>query len=347
MPVLYVTEPRAVVRFRTGSIVVTRDSETKSDGCSPERRRMLAEVEPHRLELIALFGHVHITSHATRFCLRNGIGLTWFEANGRYLGRVVPEMNRSAGLRVAHYRTSQSPERALALACRFVEAKLLNAAALLRMARKNLQGAGGVTRAAQRLEAMANKARIVPDRPELFGLEGTGARTYFEALQACFKADIAFPGRARRPPPDPANALLSFGYTLLANAVAGLVEARGLDPALGFFHELRPGRPSLALDLLEELRHPVVDRFVVRSCNLRIFRPSMFAADKRRPGGVRLTREGLQVFFRHWERHLATSMREADAGATAAAADVMRRQVERLASALKDDVEYRPFKLAS
>ena len=110
--------------------------------------------------------------------------------------------------------------------------------------------------------------------------------------------------------------MLSFGYVLLGDLLAGMLEARGLDPALGFFHEPRPGRPSLALDLLEEFRHPVVDRFVLRVSNLRILRPTMFEPDEpdeldeTEAGGVRLTRDGLKRFFRAWEKHLSRPLLE-------------------------------------
>src|SRR5262249_17738051 len=150
----------------------------------------------------------------------------------------------------------------------------------------------------------------------LLGLEGSGARAYFQALSAAFLGDIGFTGRAHRPPPDPANALLSLAYTLLTNALAGLLEARGLDPRMGFFHEVHGARPRLALDLVEEFRHPVADRFVLRLCNLRIMRPELFEPDPEHAGGVRLTRPAYRRFFQEWEKFLREPLRENEEAAS-------------------------------
>ena len=166
---------------------------------------------------------------------------------------------------------------------------------------------------------------------------------YFEALKSAFRGDISFPGRRRRPPPDPANAVLSFGYVLLNNLLAGMLEARGLDPAIGFLHEPRAGRPSLALDLLEELRHPLVDRFVLRNCNLRAFKPELFEPDERRPGGVRLTRQGLKKFFFQWEKFLLRELPEQGAEERITTTSLLRRQVDRIAADLRGQAPYEPF----
>ena len=130
----------------------------------------------------------------------------------------------------------------------------------------------------------------------------------------------------------------------MGNILAGMIEARGLDPALGFFHEPRPGRASLALDLVEELRHPLVDRFVLRSCNLRILRPQMFQPDPERAGGVRLTPEGLKQFFFHWERFLLRPFAEPDSAEKLPVLTLLRRQVDRFAADLRGQAPYQPFR---
>ena len=173
-----------------------------------------------------------------------------------------------------------------------VAAKLVNAAGVLRGLRTN-HARPELAAALAALRELRLRVAGCQAAASLLGLEGAAARAYFGGLAATFVGDIGFAGRERRPPPDPANALLSLGYTLLTNRLAGLVEARGLDPAWGFFHEERPGRPALALDLVEELRHPLVDRFVVRNCNLRVFQARHFEADAERPGGVRSDARGV------------------------------------------------------
>ncbi len=342
MPTLYVTEPGAVVRRSAGSIVVTIDKDPDGPGSQPERRRRLIEVEPHRLELIALLGRVHITSDATQLCLEQGIAVAWFLANGDFVGRLVPELSRTADLRIAQFRLVENSQQALPLTKTFVSAKLHNAAGVLTALRSNRRGEPALGRAISELKTMSETISQASSREVLMGFEGDAARRYFAGLQIGFTGDICFTGRARRPPPDPANALLSFGYVLLANTLASLLEARGFDPYLGFMHTVRSGRPSLALDLLEEMRHPIVDRFVLRVCNLRQLRPEHFESDLER-GGVRLTRNGLRTFFRAWEAFM-------DAPLPGLAEDIppedlLRRQADRLAAHVRGHEPYRPLLL--
>ena len=192
------------------------------------------------------------------------------------------------------------------------------------------------------LKAMATGIEAAMSRDSLLGHEGTAARHYFGALATTFRGEIGFTARRQHPSPDPANALLSFGYVLLGNLLAGRLEARGLDPAIGFFHEVHPGRPSLALDLLEELRRPVVDRFVVRACNLGMLRPSISSPTPTVPG-----RPGdpgrLKIVLAEWEKHLLKPQRNAEGGEKIAVRHLMDRQIERLVADLRGKAPYRPF----
>ena len=344
MPTLYVTEPRSTVRLSGKSLLVTAEVDPDGKaGPEPARRQTLLEAESHRLELIALFGRVHITSDAVRFCLKSGISVGWFAWNGNFLGRIVPEQARSADLRLLQYGAAMDQKTRFTRARALVTSKLANALEVLKDIQRNESGNQVLEQSIEDLKRFGMKANSCDSTETLLGLEGSGARGYFKALAVAFKGDIPFEGRESRPPPDPANALLSFGYVLLGNLVGGLLEARGMDPALGFFHEVRPGRASLALDLLEELRHPVVDRFVLRACNLRILRREMFEPDTGNPGGVRLTREGLKVFFREWEKHFLRPLRDQEDEGKTAVIPLIRRQVDRLAADLRGGAPYRPF----
>lgn len=343
MPTLYVTEPRSVVRRSARSIVVTLDEASTERETVRERRNRLIEVEPHRLDLVALFGQVHITSDATRHCLREGIDLAWFSRHGRLLGRAVSELSRSAEGRLGQYRRAENPVARLAFAKTIVDAKIRNEIALLKGLQSNRPGDDIIA------SAIRDVRRAIADIDEtespstLLGMEGIASRRYFAGLKQGFCADIRFDGRARRPPPDPANALLSLGYVMLGQAVAGLIEAVGLDPAIGFYHELRPGRASLALDLVEELRAPVVDRFVLRVCNLRIVRPDMFTAGEN-GNGVRLTQDGLKKYLAEWAKHWERPLREEGVSAPLPIKQIVRRQVERLAVDLRDGDSYVPLR---
>jgi CRISPR-associated protein Cas1 len=344
MPVLYVTEQDATVRVSAKSLVVTLDVEAEGkDGAEAVRHRRLIEVEPHRLEMIGLVGRTHITSDALHLCLEMGIDISWFAWNGCYLGRIVPKLSRSGDLRLRQYGTLQDSAACQKWARRTVDAKVANCREVLQDIRSN-DSQNQVLAEAVRELARLQSLLAGSDSPErLLGLEGSAARVYFQALGSAFRAEIIFDHRERRPPPDPANALLSFAYVLLGNRLGGMLEARGLDPALGFFHEAGGGRPSLALDLLEEFRAPVVDRFVLRSCNLRILRKDMFEPDQENIGGVRLTKDGLKTFFQEWEAHLLRPLREKDGDSRLAVLPLLERQIERVVADLRGTEAYRPF----
>ncbi len=340
MPTLYVTEQGSVVRKSKGSIIVTQDDYANKSGSSSGRRRTLLEVEPHRLELIALVGRVHITSSATHVCLRSGIAVAWFRSNGDFVGRLVPELSRTADLRLAQFRMVCDDDRSLDLARTIIAAKLRSAISVLSAVRSNRPGKPALGEAISALSAVPRAIQGATTKEELMGFEGIAARHYFAGLRVGFDQGLSFTGRARRPPPDPVNSLLSFGYVIVVNALASLLEARGFDPYLGFFHSVRSGRPSLALDLTEELRHPVVDRFVLRACNLRQLREEHFEPDHKR-GGVRLTKIGLRTFFRNWEAFMDKPL--PGLPGIASPETLMRQQADRVAAHVRGNQNYVPI----
>ncbi|MBF0109738.1 MAG: CRISPR-associated endonuclease Cas1 [Magnetococcales bacterium] len=343
MPVLYVTEPGATLRVAHGIFRITAESGTDGGTETIRRKEVMLEVQPHRLEVIGLVGRVHVTRDALLMCLEKGISLAWFAWNGVYQGRLSPGISRSGDLRLAQSRLALSAESSLALARTFIRGKCVNGRAVLRGIQSNQAGVPELSLALKELGEWEERIVAATDPEELLGCEGGASRCYFSVLDHGFRGEIRFSGRKRRPPPDPANALLSFGYVLLGNQVAGLLEGRGLDPSIGFFHAPRPGRASLALDLLEEFRHPVVDRFVLRTCNLRMIRPEMFETDPE-TGGIRLTREGLKVFFSAWGHYLERPFVNGD-GERTSVNDLLRQQVNLLAMAIRGEREYVSFRL--
>ena len=340
MATLFLTEPRTTLRRCGDALVVTRDGDGDSDG--PARETLLT-LPPHQIEMVGLVGDVHVTADATRLCLDQGIGVAWLTSGGILRGRLTPPACRCADLRLRQYAAWHDTDGRLRRARAVVAAKLRGAAQVLRGLHGNHPDLAHLGPAAERLRGLADRVGAVADRDSLLGLEGSGARAYFEALGGAFLGDIAFAGRAQHPPPDPANALLSFAYTLLSNSLAGLLEARGLDPCLGFFHEVHGARPSLALDLLEEFRHPVGDRFVLRLCNLRIMRHDQFEPSPDHPDGVRMTRPVCRRFFQEWEKFLREPLREHDEAEQGDVRALLRRQVERLVADLRGAEPYRPL----
>ena len=273
---------------------------------------------------------------------RSRIAVSWISRGGALLGRLVPELSRTADLRLHQFRTIENTDSAMELGRSFVDAKLANAAAFLSNLRSNRTGEPRFGQTIAHLGRLRERIPTTKDRETLLGFEGEGAAQYFSVLGLAFSGDITFETRRRRPPPDPANALLSLGYVLLTNLIASILEARGFDPYLGVLHTPRSGRPSLALDMIEEFRHPLVDRFVLRLCNRRQFRPECFKTDEK-TSGIRLKRDHLKHFFREWEGMLDTRMAGLDDDISVEQA--VQRQVDRLADHIRGREAYRALLL--
>lgn len=342
MPTLYVTEPGSTVRILEGNLCVTSAPESVN-GTAASRGNVLLEVKPHRLELIGVVGRVHVTRDALLLCLEKGIAIAWYTWGGDFQGRLTPKNARSGDLRLAQMRMALDVSQSLAMARRMIAAKCGHAAEVLRSIQSNQPGLLDLAVVLKEMGVWEQRIAAAVDTEVLLGCEGGASKSYFSVLQHGFRGDISFTGRQRRPPPDPANALLSFGYVLLGNRLASLLEGRGLDPAVGFFHKPRPGRASLALDLLEEFRHAVVDRFVMRTCNLRVLRRDMFERDPE-SGGVRLTRDGLKIFFTSWGNYLERPVAQVGSGKITIN-ELLRQQVNNLAMAIRGERDYQPFRL--
>ena len=204
---------------------------------------------------VCVFGNVQITTQAMRALLVAAIPVAYFSTGGWFLGRTIAHDSNNIELRIAQYRAHLDEPWRLRLASALVQNKILNQRTLLR---RNHKSPSPTT--LFELKQLARKAADANSRPELLGLEGTAARTYFASFSGMLKGAAAFAGtfdlagRNRRPPRDPINALLSLGYSLLAKDWTITLQLVGLEPLLGFFHQPRFGRPALALDLMEPFR---------------------------------------------------------------------------------------------
>jgi CRISPR-associated protein Cas1 len=338
MQSLYLTRRGTTLRRKNRSLLVTIRTEKR-------KNQPLLELEPHLLESICLIGEVHITSNALHYCLDQGISISWFLSNGRFLARTHPSQARSADLRIAQYRQCTDPKAGFGQAKNIIHAKIHNSLSVLSGIRSNRPQNPLLSQALADLQASQKACAQAKTMEQLLGIEGSSARRYFEAWGTTLSEAFSFTGRKRRPPPDPVNALLSFGYVILTHRLSGLLEARGLDPALGCLHSIRPGRPSLALDLLEEFRAPVIDRMVHKACNMRRFRTDHFRPDEAEENGVRLTDEGLKIFFRIWAKTMRSTLRE-EGQENPSVEEALRRQVDRYAMAVRGQTPYKPFQFA-
>ena len=260
----------------------------------------------HTLESIVCFSYKGASPALMGKCAEAGISLSFFDRNGRYLASVGHTENGNVLLRRTQYRWADDGDKALQLAKSFIAGKLYNSKyVLLRTARDHaLQTDEAALRsAAGRITEQLHAIQGAASPEELRGIEGVSAVAYFSVFDELIlqkKTCFAFAGRNRRPPTDPVNALLSFAYALLANDCASALHAVGLDPYVGFFHTDRPGRKSLALDLMEELRAPFADRFVLTLINNRILGEKDFK--KTENGAVLLTDNARRTFLSEWQQ---------------------------------------------
>jgi len=251
-----------------------------------------------RLDHIVAWNGVDLSDDLIHRCAADGRSVTWLTRNGRFLARATGPQTGNPLLRLAQFRAYDNPERRLAIARAVVAGKLHNYRQLLLRSARDLTG----TRQAELRDLGARHAQALtdladaPSLSEVLGIEGNAARGYFQALPTL--APSAVSGRTRRPPLDPVNCLLSFGYGMLRVAVHGALEQVGLDPFVGYLHGIRPGKPALALDLMEELRPLLVDRLVLTLANRGQLAP---AHTETLPGGaVQLTEEGRKFFLTEW-----------------------------------------------
>ncbi len=232
-----------------------------------------AQIPLHHLGGLVVFGNVLLSPFLIHRCARLRRSVVWLTQSGRFKARLFAPTSGNVLLRRAQNAALDNPERVLEVARHMVAGKLQNArTVLLRAARE----AGSDTEHALRAAATLH-ARTITRLPrlryldEVRGAEGDAAKSYFAVFDTMIRGDKAafsFGGRNRRPPRDRINALWSFVYGMLRNECTSALEGVGLDPQVGFLHALRPGRPTLALDLMEELRAPFADRFVLTLINL-------------------------------------------------------------------------------
>ena len=290
---LYVTDPEA-------RLVKADDALSVLVG----ERRVL-HVPFHLLDGIVLFGYRGLSASLLGACAERGIAISFLDANGRFLARLEGPVSGNVLLRRGQHRMSDDEETALEVAKRFVEAKIVNERRVLERYRRDYPEevdqafAGEIEALRHQIDAIS----LATTADQLRGIEGDAAHAYFSVFDQMIRVDdpsLRFGGRSRRPPRDAINALLSFFYSMLSRDIASACETVGLDPQIGFFHRDRPGRASMALDLIEELRAPYVDRFVLSLVNRRQVRSGDFV--KEEDGGVVLGDDARKTVLGLWQK---------------------------------------------
>jgi CRISPR-associated protein Cas1 len=331
MGTVYVKEQGGVIRRDGERLRVTLN------------RKELTSIPLVNLDQLALMGNVQLTTPAAALLLQRGVDVVYLSKYGRFRGRLMHSGSRFARLRHCQLQMASDEPTALAVARPIVAAKVSNQRVVLQRRAERLPDA---RRALQGMMKMGRRAKQARSLESLRGFEGKAGAFYFEAVRALLPPEWGFEKRAYHPPPDAANALLSFGYTLLLKDVTAAVQLVGLDPYVGFFHALGYDRPSLALDLMEELRPVIVDSMFLDIVARRRLTPDDF----KRSGNPRLPcslgDHGVRVVIEQYEQRLQTPVSHALArGQTTyrRAAELQARQLARVVRG--EDKQYRPLRI--
>ncbi|WP_029060028.1 type I-C CRISPR-associated endonuclease Cas1c [Stappia stellulata] len=306
-----------------------------------------ARVPFHMLASVVVFGAIYLSPALIGACAAAGITLVLLERNGRFLARIEGPVSGNVLLRRAQYRASDAP---LEIVRSIVAGKIANQRSVLMRAMRDYRDEFAQQSLAQIREATDRMARIVRRAEaadetveQLRGSEGEAANLYFSVFNHLIRSpdpEIRWTGRTRRPPLDPVNAVLSFLYTLLTHDCRSACESNGLDPSVGFLHRDRPGRPSLALDLMEELRPVLADRLALSLFNRRQLRAEDF--DVRDGGGVFLADDARKAVLTAWQERKKEERRHAFLGEKAPLGLVPYLQAQMLARHLRGDLDAYP-----
>lgn len=270
-----------------------------------DKEREIGRLPLHNLEGIVSFGYRGTSPALMGACADRNISLCFVSPGGKFLARVTGSIKGNVVLREKQYRTSMDETVSLEIAKNCITGKVYNARWVLERAIRDhgMQiDAEKVKHASLLLKDAVFRIRGSDSKDSLRGYEGEAASVYFSVFDELIlqqKKDFAFSGRNKRPPIDNINAMLSFVYTLLTNQVASALETVGLDPYMGMFHTERPGRVSLALDLIEELRPVLADRFVLSMINKKIVQRGDF--QKKENGAVLMKDDARKRFLTEWQ----------------------------------------------
>jgi CRISPR-associated protein Cas1 len=259
----------------------------------------LHEIHAFKVNQVILMGNIQISAPTVAFLLQEGIDTVFLSFHGKYRGRLVAKFGKNIILRKMQFDRMGDQAFSLNLAKKYVGGKLENQRVLLRRHNQELRNED-ITASLHDIRMMLERVASAENFDRLRGMEGKGTAAFFRGLRKAIRAEgMHFNDRSRRPPRDPVNVLLSFGYTLLANTVQSALDVVGFDPFMGCLHAVDYGRPSLVLDLMEEFRPVLVDSLVLRVVNRNVIKPRDFFKQEEvepPPAGVELESPGREDY---------------------------------------------------
>jgi CRISPR-associated protein Cas1 len=357
MTTLYLTEPYSTIT-KDGDTLLVKIPANEEAG-TPKRTQRIPLL---KIDQVVVMGNSTVTTPAALALLERNADICFCDYWGKFKGRLSPPAGKNIYIRTAQFEAHQYYRQRVELGARFVRGKLHNQRTLLLRSNRKIEDeeqaafVGGqadrIGRLIQEVDGLIVGEDAPPDarRPQkdsalgrLQGMEGAAAAAFFPAYARLLKQDLGFTKRKRRPPTDPVNALLSFGYVLLMNHVMSAVHIVGLDPYIGFLHSPGYGKPALALDLMEEMRTPVVESVVLSVINKQIVTGAHFEAQF---GAYRLTGPGRKRFLQQFEQRLNTEIVHPYFGYKATYRRCLELQVRLLAKSLVGEIpHYKAFQV--
>ena len=331
--------------------ITTRDAYLSKDGMNvvvSVNQNEIFRIPIINIESIVTFGYMGASPGLMKLCAENGVSLCFLSPNGKYIGRFQGPVKGNVLLRTRQQNLSQESDFALKLSRIFIAGKIQNYRNILaRFLRDNGENLA-VTAMLSHLNNSKYNALKASTCDELRGIEGDAASHYFSVFSHLIlhqKQDFIFNGRNRRPPKDAVNAMLSFVYTLIASEVTSALETVGLDPYVGFFHTLRPGRTSLALDVMEELRAYLGDRLVLSLINRKQISIHDFV--QQGEDSVVMTEEGRKIILTAWQNRKKETLTHPYLGEKISIGLLPHVQAVMLARYIRGDIDNYPVFLIS
>ncbi|HZU68083.1 MAG TPA: type I-D CRISPR-associated endonuclease Cas1d [Ktedonobacteraceae bacterium] len=362
MPTLYLTENRALVRRDTEDCLLVQIPERRGkDGMAPAPARN-ERIPLVKIDDVVVMGEVTLTASALHLLLDHNIEINFLTHFGKFKGRLSPSLSKNAILRMAQYRAHNDMARRCELARRFVIGKLSNQRTMLQRYNRR-QSDSEMSQAIDQIAGLLSQLHALPvdtatstralatgdNRVEgtplesILGMEGAGSAAYFQCFGKLLSDPEQWPfeKRIKRPPTDPVNALLSFGYAMLTNQVASAVQLVGFDHFVGYLHSSFYGRPALALDIMEEFRPIIVDSVVLSLLNKRMLTANDFVVEL---GAYRLKDEKRKIFFTQFEERMREEIQHPIFGYQVTYRRCIELQTRLVAKFLTGEInEYPPF----
>jgi CRISP-associated protein Cas1 len=329
MSTLYLIEQGSSLHKADNRLVVEHNGKT------------IKSIPEFKVERVVVFGNIQITTQAIFFLLNNQIDTVFLTSHGMLKGRLTPIESKNSPLRVAQYKCSEDSNFAFKLASKIVKGKILNSIEILLRYQRNHKEKNFSYQIQELSTIIEKKIPQLQNVDSLRGVEGQAAIIYFQCFDKMLRNGFKFEKRSRRPPTNPVNALLSFGYTMLYQEAISAVASVGFDPYIGFYHKVDYGRCSLALDLIEEFRPVIIDRLALNLLNLKVLQANNFT--NLEAGGIHIDQTGKKSFLIEYEKFMTSSFTHKISREETNFRQVLHIQALVMQKTILNKIEYSPF----